>query len=368
MFSTRDSTASWAGPPRIVALHSSFFFQLPNLCSPGLAASLPRSHTRVRATWAYPCLGRATRARAPTAPPAPSAHIPLNTCQHRQLPYAIACTLAPPARRRSRSCRSSTCTDSSAHELLHRRNHAAPAPVLARRQFACVAPHQLMPEPFAPTQLRSSLVRSAPAHPFLLCRPAPALSLAPQLLHSAGAHAPAPANSERQNRAAPPRQRPQPHATSAVPRSPRVRTQRCSFPLCRGPRLRSPLPGRTPLGPDHALPFSCALAAPASPTSRVRLAPGPSCRPGLAPAMRARQHPAWARQPPRLRLAAAAAHRPSRRCELQPPACSLASAPPSAAPPLRPRVAPMPGPRSRPARAPAPAPAAERRPTRAAPL
>jgi hypothetical protein len=33
-----------------------------------------------------------------------------------------------------------------------------------------------MPEPFAPTQLRSSLVRSAPAHPFLLCRPAPALS------------------------------------------------------------------------------------------------------------------------------------------------------------------------------------------------
>jgi hypothetical protein len=225
-FSMRDSTASWAGPPRIVALHSSLFFQLPNLCSPGLAASLPRSHTRVRATWAYPCLGRATRARAPTAPPAPSARVPLNTCPHRQLPYAIACTLAPPARRHSRSCRSSTCTDSSARELLRRRNHAAPAPVLARRQFACVAPHQLMPEPFAPTQLRSSLVRSAPAHPFLLCRPALALSLAPQLLHSPGAHAPAPANSERQNRAAPPRQRPQPHATSAVSRSPRVRAQR----------------------------------------------------------------------------------------------------------------------------------------------
>jgi hypothetical protein len=88
---------------------------------------------------------------------------------------------------------------------------AAPAPVLARCQFACVAPHQLMPEPFAPTQLRSSLVRSAPAHPFLLCRPAPALSLVPQLLHSPGVHAPAPANSERQNRTAasvhsPPRQ------------------------------------------------------------------------------------------------------------------------------------------------------------------
>ncbi|PVH38808.1 hypothetical protein PAHAL_5G358300 [Panicum hallii] len=46
---------------------------------------------------------------------------------------------------------------------LHRRNHAALAPVLARRQFACVAPHQLTPESFAPTQLRSSLARSAPA-------------------------------------------------------------------------------------------------------------------------------------------------------------------------------------------------------------
>jgi hypothetical protein len=85
-----------------------------------------------------------------------------------------------------------TCTGSSARELLHRRNHAAPAPVLARRQFTCVALHQLMPEPFAPTQLWSSLVRSTPAHPFLLCCPAPALSLshrncctcpAPMLLH-----------------------------------------------------------------------------------------------------------------------------------------------------------------------------------------
>jgi hypothetical protein len=88
-------------------------FQLPNLCSLGLAASLPCSHTRVRATWAYSYLGQATRARAPIAPPAPSVRAPLNTCPHHPLPYAIACTLAPPAQRRSRSCRSSSRTCST---------------------------------------------------------------------------------------------------------------------------------------------------------------------------------------------------------------------------------------------------------------
>jgi hypothetical protein len=40
------------------------------------SASLPRPSTRARATWAY-------------------------SCPHRQLPCAIACTLAPPARRRA---------------------------------------------------------------------------------------------------------------------------------------------------------------------------------------------------------------------------------------------------------------------------
>jgi hypothetical protein len=54
-----------------------------------------------------------------------------NTRTHCQLPRDTARTLAPPARRRSRSCRSSTCTGSPAHELLHRLHHVAPAPVLA---------------------------------------------------------------------------------------------------------------------------------------------------------------------------------------------------------------------------------------------
>jgi hypothetical protein len=57
--------ASRATSLHIIALHAVqplLCFQLPNPCSPDLAASLPRSHTRVRATWAYSCPGRATRA------------------------------------------------------------------------------------------------------------------------------------------------------------------------------------------------------------------------------------------------------------------------------------------------------------------
>jgi hypothetical protein len=59
--------ASRATSLHIVTLHAVQLllrFQLPNPCSPGLAASLPRSHTRVRATWAYSCPGRATRAHS----------------------------------------------------------------------------------------------------------------------------------------------------------------------------------------------------------------------------------------------------------------------------------------------------------------
>jgi hypothetical protein len=83
------SLASRATSLHIVALYAVQLllrFQLPNPCSPGLATSLPRSHTRVRAIWAYSCPGRATRARAPTAPPAPSARAPLNTCTRHRLP------------------------------------------------------------------------------------------------------------------------------------------------------------------------------------------------------------------------------------------------------------------------------------------
>jgi hypothetical protein len=56
---------------------------------------------------------------------------PPNTCTHCQLPRDTARTLAPLARCRLHSCRSSTCTGSPAHELLHRLNHVALALVLA---------------------------------------------------------------------------------------------------------------------------------------------------------------------------------------------------------------------------------------------
>jgi hypothetical protein len=158
-------------------------FQLPNPCSPGLAASLPCSHTRVRAPWAYSCLGQATRARAPIAPPAPSARAPLNTCPHHPLPYAIACTLAPPTRRRSRSCRSSSRTCSTPVRL-HRTASAHAGAV--RANSAAVVARALCSRAPIPPVLPSSC----------------SLSLSPQLLHSPGAHAPAPANPERQNRAA----------------------------------------------------------------------------------------------------------------------------------------------------------------------
>jgi hypothetical protein len=81
--------ASRATSLYIIALHAVQLllrFQLSNPCSPGLAASLPRSHTRVRATWADSCPSRATRACAPTVPPAPSARAPLNTCTRHRLP------------------------------------------------------------------------------------------------------------------------------------------------------------------------------------------------------------------------------------------------------------------------------------------
>jgi hypothetical protein len=93
----------------------------------GLAASLSCSHTRVRATWAYSCLGQATHTRTPITPPAPSARAPLNTCPHLPLPYAIACTLAPPARCRSRSCRSSTAREPLQRPLAYAPPLRAPA-------------------------------------------------------------------------------------------------------------------------------------------------------------------------------------------------------------------------------------------------
>jgi hypothetical protein len=56
---------------------------------------------------------------------------PPKTCTHCQLPRVTARTLARPARRRPHSCRSSTCTGTPTHELLHHLSHVALAPVLA---------------------------------------------------------------------------------------------------------------------------------------------------------------------------------------------------------------------------------------------
>jgi hypothetical protein len=65
------------------------------------SGSLPRAPPRVLAPPGPTPAPAEPLARAPTAPPAPSARVPPNTCPHRQLPCAIACTLAPPARRRA---------------------------------------------------------------------------------------------------------------------------------------------------------------------------------------------------------------------------------------------------------------------------
>jgi hypothetical protein len=256
-----------------------------------------------------PCTSLLAPGRSPplkfcscTHTPTPPASVPCllrppNTCTPCQLLRVTTRTLAPPARRRSRPCRSNTCTGSSAHELLHRRNHAAPAPVLARRQFACVAPHQLMPEPFASTQLRSSLLRSAPAHPFLLCRPAPALSAphaAVRLLgpptparcaaHPApSVHTPAPTSAP-----APPSTYTRRHLPRASPLLAPITGARLSRPALAPARHRLglPRPAATAPGPVHvsasgldpallSLPAALACAARLAPPALARMSAPP---------------------------------------------------------------------------------------------
>jgi hypothetical protein len=210
---------------------------------------------------------------------------------------------------------------SSARELLHRQNHAAPAPVLARRQFACIASHKLMPEPFAPTQLRSSLVRSTPAHPFLLCRPAPALSLsrlncctrpAPMLLHLPIPSCPCSAH----------------HRAPA-----RVHAPVCLHAL----HQCQPPPGRSPLR---------APSEPAPATARPSHHPARACSWASCSSV-----PAVRRWPPR--QAAPCLHRSGPRTRLPPrlirprPACALAPPGAALAPPgpllgrLLPRAEPL---------------------------
>jgi hypothetical protein len=125
--------ASRATSLHIVTLHAVQLllrFQLPNPCSPGLAASLPRSHTRVRATWAYSCPGRATRARANRA----SSALRARSTQHLHTPLASAalpraCSRHPLGVAHIRSCTASR----AAHEFV---SHPHAASLLGTRASA----------------------------------------------------------------------------------------------------------------------------------------------------------------------------------------------------------------------------------------
>jgi hypothetical protein len=140
----------------IVALHAVQLllrFQLPNPCSLGLAASLPRSHTRVHAIWAYSCPGRTIRARANRA----SSALRARSAQHLHTPPASA--VLP--RARSRHLLGVTHVP-----LLHR---SRTAPVLRLPTHAC----RLEPPALCSTRARACCgrrFRSGAARP---CTPCP---------------------------------------------------------------------------------------------------------------------------------------------------------------------------------------------------
>jgi hypothetical protein len=126
----------------IVALHAVQLllrFQLPNPCSLGLAASLPRSHTRVHAIWAYSCPGRTIRARANRA----SSALRARSAQHLHTPPASAvlpraCSRHPLGVARIRSCTARERLQSCACPLT-RLLHAASSPLLAPTQVPAAA-------------------------------------------------------------------------------------------------------------------------------------------------------------------------------------------------------------------------------------
>jgi hypothetical protein len=158
----------------IVALHAVQLllrFQLPNLCSPGLAASLPRSHRRVRATWAYSCPGQVTRAhanRASSALRARSAqHLstPPTSVRHRvhaRATRSASLTFAPALlvnRLRVRS----PCAASSArpqHQL-----SLLPAPLLSRRGASRAWPASPAPAQACTAPVSSACSVCAAPHP-----------------------------------------------------------------------------------------------------------------------------------------------------------------------------------------------------------
>jgi hypothetical protein len=256
--------ASRATSLPIVALHAVQLllrFQLPNPCSPGLAASLPRSHTRVRATWAYSCPSQATRARAPTAPPAPSAHAPLNTCTRYRLPLRY--------RAYARATRSAPLAFAPALPAVPL---TSSRPLPARHAPSLTHAHAL-----APVHLHASRARSAL---LLLCTPEPhhLLPLAPRLLPSR-----APTSACRHPAHARLVPRMSHHATTAAaPRSAPRRSVRAAPALPTTLRLRSA--SHAPPAPAvrlHRTSPLCALRIhlPRSPRRLPSRAPAPGNRP-----------------------------------------------------------------------------------------
>jgi hypothetical protein len=132
----------------IVALHAVQLllrFQLPNPCSLGLAASLPRSHTRVHAIWAYSCPGRTIRARANRA----SSALRARSAQHLHTPPASAvlpraCSRHPLGVARIRSCTAREPLQSCACPLTRaawsRRRSVPPARVPVAAVVSALAP------------------------------------------------------------------------------------------------------------------------------------------------------------------------------------------------------------------------------------
>jgi hypothetical protein len=251
--------ASRATSLHIVALHAVQLllrFQLPNLCSPGLAASLPHSHTRVRATWAYSYPGRATRARANRASSALRAryaqHLstPPTSIRHRvhaRATSSASLTFAPalPVNRLSvRSLRAASSARPQ-HQL-----SLLPAPLPSRRGAARAWPASPAPAQACTAPVSSACLRSLQHPPPSAartpgrCRSGPCASRRQHLLPRAPhrcAHGPAP-RAARPAWAAPPGPT-RPPAPAAL----RLRASRDARRLSRAAsaRTRAP-PGRCP--------------------------------------------------------------------------------------------------------------------------
>jgi hypothetical protein len=290
--------ASRATSLHIVALHAVpllLRFQLPNLCSPGLAALLPRSHRRVRATWAYSCPGRAySRARQPRLQRPPRAL--RSTPAHATGFHCVTARMfAPPTRRRSHSllhcrpCRSRVCVTPARRQLVgHARvcSWAEPRPLPARHAPSLARAHAL-----APVHLHASRARSAL---LLLCTPEPhhLLPLAPRLLPS---RTPARASSASE-----------PHTNAGLPPS-------CARSRSPSSCRRRGLARATPVLPLTARPPPPALALPPARLGRTLARPRCSacCRMPArrlaepvppAPGLRQPLAPSWARPIARARL------------------------------------------------------------------